>query len=219
MAKVPSAGAVKTRLQTVLSPEKCAGLAEAFLRDAIEKSQSICKNVILAYSPAADGSFLEEIAAPEIGLLEQKGDDLGKRMTNAFKTVFAENSPVLMIGTDSPTFPAAYLTQAFEALETHAEIVLGEAADGGFYLIGLKKPIPEIFDGIEWSTPQVFEQILKNIKSLEIAKLSFVPAHYDVDTPADFLRLKDEISGDESLQATAQHTFRWLSANGGISDR
>ncbi len=213
MAKVPVAGTVKTRLQSVLSPEKCAELAKAFLQDTIKKSQIVCKNIILAYSSARERSFPQELVSPEIVLIEQKGDDLGERMANAFEFAFRENSPVLMIGTDSPTFPAHYLEQAFAALETHAEIVLGKAADGGFYLIGLQKASPEIFDGVEWSTPLVFEQILKNIKSAKIENLNFIPEHYDVDTPEDFLMMKEEIFGDENLQKTTENTYRWLSVN------
>lgn len=213
MAKVPIAGAVKTRLGSVLSPEKCAALAEAFLLDTIKKSESVCKNIILAYASADGRNFPAEIIAPEIVLTQQKGDDLGARMTDAFETAFAQYSPVVMIGTDSPTFPAGYLEQAFAALETDSEIVLGKAADGGFYLIGLRKPSPEIFDNIEWSTPQVFEQILKNIESAGIEKLNFIPAHYDVDTPADLMKMKEEIYADENLQQTAQKTYQWLSVN------
>lgn len=214
MAKVPLAGTVKTRLQAVLSPEKCAALAEAFLRDALEKAQSVCKNVILAYSPASERTVLEEIAAPEIRLKEQKGDDLGARMNHAFETALAENSPVLMIGTDSPTFPANHLTEAFTALENGSEIVFGKSADGGFYLIGLRKPQPKIFDNIEWSTPQVFAQITAGIKKARIEKLYFVPAHYDIDTPDDFAALIDELRRDENARKTAEETCRWLTANG-----
>lgn len=213
MAKVPLAGTVKTRLRSVLSPEKCAELAEAFLRDAIKKSQTVCKNIILAYSPAAERSFLEEIVSPETVSIEQKGNNLGDRMANAFEFAFREYSPVLMIGTDSPTFPAAYLEQAFAALENDSEIVLGKASDGGFYLIGLQKSVPKIFDNIAWSSPLVFEQILKNIKGAGSEKLELIPEHYDVDTPADFALLRDEICGDENLQKTAENTYRWLIEN------
>jgi uncharacterized protein len=213
MAKVPLIGTVKTRLQSVLSPEKCAGLAAAFLRDTIKKAQTVCKNVILAYSPAGQRGFLDYIVSPEIILVEQKGANLGEKMSNAFEFALTENSPVVMLGTDSPTFPAGYLEQAFEALENDSEIVLGKSTDGGFYLIGLRKPVPKLFERIEWSTPRVFEQITGNIKNLGIEKLKLVPAHYDVDTPDDFLRMKNEIFGDENARKLAGKTYEWLSAN------
>ena len=213
MAKVPLAGTVKTRLETVLPPEKCSELAAAFLEDTIKKAETICKNIILAYSPAGQSNLLEDLISPEIALVEQTGANLGEKMFNAFESAFAENSAVLMIGTDSPTFPAGYLAEAFEALENDSEIVLGKSRDGGFYLIGLRNSVPKLFDEIDWSTPRVFEQITRNIKSLGIENLKLMPEHYDVDTTNDFLMMKDEIFGDETLQKLAPKTYEWLSTN------
>ena len=214
MAKVPVAGAVKTRLGSVLPPEKCAELAAAFLRDTLKKSETVCKNIILAYASAGGKNFPEEIVSPEIVLIEQAGDDLGARMANAFEYAFRENSIVLMIGTDSPTFPASYLAEAFAALENDSEIVLGKAADGGFYLIGLRRNLaPGIFENIEWSSARVFARILKNIERAKIEKLNLIPEHYDVDTPEDFARLQKEVSGNENLRKTASETYRWLKEN------
>jgi rSAM/selenodomain-associated transferase 1 len=213
MAKVPLAGTVKTRLHSMLSPEDCAALARAFLDDTIKKAETICKNIFLAYSPAGQSNLLEDLISPEISLIEQTGANLGEKMANAFEFAFRENAAVVMIGTDSPTFPAARLAEAFEALEKDSEIVLGKSTDGGFYLIGLRELLPKLFDRIEWSTPRVFEQITRNIKNSGIEKLKLLPEHYDVDTPPDFLMMKDEILGDEALQKLAAKTYRWLSAN------
>ncbi|HEY0427140.1 MAG TPA: TIGR04282 family arsenosugar biosynthesis glycosyltransferase [Pyrinomonadaceae bacterium] len=213
MAKVPVTGTVKTRLQPILSPEKCVGLAEAFLYDTIKKAKTVCENVILAYAPAGQKKILESIIPSEIVLIEQKGENLGERMANAFVFTFSEYSPVVMIGTDSPTFPAEYITEAFDALERDAEIVLGKAKDGGFYLIGLRTPIPNLFDEIAWSSSAVFEQITRNIKNLGIEKLKLIPEHYDVDTPNDFLVMKKEIFADSELQKVAEKTYRWLLQN------
>ncbi len=213
MAKVPRRGTVKTRLQSVLPAEKCSELAAAFLADTLEKSKTVCKNIILAYAPAGESELLEDKVSPEIILVEQKGENLGERMANAFKAAGSENSPVVMIGTDSPTFPADYISRAFEALEKDSEIVLGKSKDGGFYLIGLRAAISNLFDRIEWSTPLVFKQIASNIKNLGIGKLHLLPEHYDVDTPDDFLMLKDEITRDKNARATAEKTYRWLLEN------
>lgn len=215
MAKVPLAGTVKTRLASVLPPEKCAALAAAFLQDTLKKAETVCKNVILAYSPAGQSRLLEDLISSEITLVEQKGADLGEKMRNAFEFVFDENpdSAAVMIGTDSPTFPAAHLERALAALEDGAEIVLGKSKDGGFYLIGLRRPVPKLFDGIAWSSPLVFEQITGNVENCGIENLKLVPEHYDVDTPHDLLMMKDEIFGDESLQDLAEKTHRWLLEN------
>lgn len=212
MAKVPFPGTVKTRLQPILSPEKCAELAFAFLQDALKKAETVSKNVILAYSPAGQSDYFNGVVSPEITLVEQKGEDLGEKMSNAFNFAFKKDSDsaVVMIGTDSPTFPAGYISQAFEALEKDSSIVLGKSKDGGFYLIGLRKSVPKLFDRIAWSSPLVFAQITGNINKLGIEKSNLLPEHYDVDTPEDFLRMKNEILGDESLQKSAEKTFQWL---------
>lgn len=216
MAKVPSAGTVKTRLHTILPPEKCAELAAAFLHDTVKKSKTVCKNVILAYAPAGQGGRLENIATPEIILIEQQGANLGAKMAHAFAAAFRENSAVVMIGTDSPTFPADYLAQAFAALEKDSEIALGKSTDGGFYLIGLRKPGPQIFDDIRWSAPSVFEELTQNIRTAGIEHLKLLPEHYDVDTPDDFFVLKDEILGCRNARKIAPATCRWLLANSEI---
>ena len=213
MAKVPLAGTVKTRLQAILTAEKCAELSKAFLEDTLAKAQTVCRNIILAYAPAGEGELLEKMISPEIVLIEQTGASLGEKMERAFEYAFNQHSPVVMIGTDSPTFPARYLSEALEALEKTAEIVLGKSTDGGFYLIGLRKIIPNLFDRIAWSTPLVYEQLTSNLKNPGAENLYLLPEHYDVDTPADFQQLTEEIFGDENARRAARKTYGWLLAN------
>lgn len=214
MAKIPVAGEVKTRLQPLLSPEKCAELAAAFLRDTIVKTQSICKNIVLAYSPVTGRSVLEKISPPETNTVEQTGANLGEKMSNAFDFVFKRNSDsVVMIGTDSPTFPVEYIEQAFDFLEDGVKAVLGKSADGGFYLLGLRRSAPQIFKRVEWSSAKVYAQITANIGDFKT-----VPDWYDVDTPDDFTRLRDELENNVKARSFAPETFRWLSANQFIFD-
>lgn len=215
MAKVPLPGTVKTRLQPALSPEKSAELARAFLLDTVNKAESVCENIILAYSPAAEINLLKKILKSENTFLAQKGADLGEKMLNAFEFAFTRqtDSAVVMIGTDSPTFPARSIEQAFEYLETGAEIVLGKTADGGFYLIGLKKIFPSIFDRIAWSTRTVFTQLSRNLEKLKITKTKLVPTCFDVDTAHDLERLRKEISGNPNIQKIAPETYEWLLSN------
>jgi len=215
MAKVPTAGTVKTRLQPALSSEKCAELARAFLRDTVYKAESVCKNIILAYSPAAEIDLLKKILPFENTFLEQKGADLGEKMLNAFEFAFEceTDSAVVMIGTDSPVFPAEFIKTAFESLETGAEIVLGKTEDGGFYLIGLKKVLPDIFDQIEWSTASVFAELSRNLEKLKIGEPKLVPTCFDVDTAPDLRRLREELLQNKYLRKIAPETYQWLISN------
>ena len=220
MTKVPRAGNVKTRLQPLLAPAECATLAEAFLADAIDKTRVVCHSLIAAFAPASESNYFARFDCENLVLTEQRGADLGERMANAFEFAFLENSDanVVMTGTDSPTFPVQFVERAFEFLETDADAVLGKSEDGGFYLIGLgRKNRRRLFENIEWSSPRVYEQITRNVEQLKI-NLKLVPVWYDVDTPEDLRRLRDEILIDKTVQKIAPQTFRWLTRNSGVFD-
>lgn len=210
MAKVPTAGTVKTRLEPFLSPAQCASLARAFLRDAETKARSVCDRTILAFSPADQIEALKNITHSKNLLVKQTGENLGERMSDAFEFAFAHDSDaVVMIGTDSPTFPPEFIVEAFAALERDADIALGRSADGGFYLIGLGRSHPEIYENVCWSTASVFEQTAANAERLGL-RLFRLPDWYDVDTPEDFSTLQHEMLAEEKARRIAPETFRWL---------
>ncbi len=222
MAKVPRAGNVKTRLQPFLSPEECRTLAGAFLFDAIHKTRNICDELIIAFSPASDKSYFDTFEnRDDFILIEQKGADLGKRMANAFEFAVRADSDaaVVMIGTDSPTFPVEFVEQAFADLGTKAEIVLGKSDDGGFYLIGVKKIFPTLFDRIEWSSAKVFEQITANVENLKIGGLELISGWYDADTFEDLRRLRDEFLETKAARKNAPATYQWMTTNAEIFKR
>ncbi len=206
MAKVPIAGTVKTRLQPRLTAAQCADLAACFLRDTVSKANSLKNKLIIAYSPVEKRNILLEILPDEHNFIEQKGTNLGEKMFHAFEFAFSNNSDsVVMIGTDSPTFPTEFIRQTFENL-TKTDAVLGAAADGGFYLIGLRKLKKEIFENVEWSSPQTFEQTARKIEKANL-KLALLPVWYDVDTPEDLERLKKELTENPNI---APRTFEFL---------
>lgn len=214
MTKVPRAGNVKTRLQPFLSPEQCRRLAEAFLFDALDKVRNLCDRLIIAFAPATEKDYFAGLFFEHLFLIEQRGANLGEKMSNAFECAFRRNSDAsaLLIGTDSPTFPVEFIERAFTALESKAETVLGKSEDGGFYLIGLRKTTPRLFEYIQWSSPLVYEQTTRNIGQLKI-NLRLIPEWYDVDAPDDLRRLRDEILKDERVQKIAPRTFQWLIDN------
>ena len=118
MTKIPTAGNVKTRLQPFLTSEKCAELAECFLLDTVSKAKSLQNKLIIAYSPSEKRDDLQELVGNKQILVEQKGDNLGERMFNAFQFARSQNSDaVVMIGTDSPTFPPEFIERAYENLK------------------------------------------------------------------------------------------------------
>jgi uncharacterized protein len=217
MAKAPVAGAVKTRLQPHLSAEAASALAECFLEDTVNKARTIENQLlIVAYSPAGGREyFAERFKDQKIILTEQRGGDLGERMFSAFEFAFAQNleAEVVMLGTDSPTAPADFIEQAFEFLETNSDAVLGPTEDGGFYLIGLRKPADRrIFENVRWSSPKTFAQARENIMNLNW-HLRETPGWYDVDEPRDLERLRGEILHNRNARRRAPQTFEWIKKN------
>lgn len=210
MAKVPRPGAVKTRLEAVLSPELCADLALALLFDALAKSQRIGEEPIIAFFPPGDKALMTKLLGPEVRLVPQSGGTLGERMFSAFDFAFSNGADsVVMIGTDSPTFPADYIEQAFSFLETESDVVLGRTSDGGFYLVGLRRLDAGLFANVRWSSPNTFDDVYRNAADLNL-HLREVPAWYDIDEPQDLKRMIDELKFNSNARRRAAHVAEWL---------
>lgn len=211
MAKVPLAGNVKTRLEPFLSPAECAEFAGCLLRDTVKKAENSQNQLIIAYTPPENREFFDEFSNQNIQYVAQKGENLGERMFNAFRFAFLEKfDAVVMIGTDSPTFPADFIEQAFGFLETNSDAVLGKTEDGGFYLIGLRNAAKkEIFENVAWSSGKTFEEVRQNIKNLNL-HLRETPGWYDIDEENDLKRLKEEFLHNENAKRRAPHTFNWI---------
>lgn len=213
MAKAPRAGRVKTRLAPLLTPAESAELAARFFVDAASAARSLAPDLVVAYSPPDGRASLEPLleGRERARWLEQCDGDLGARLHAAFRHAATERfSPVVVIGTDSPTLPLSHLLAARDALaRREADLALGPTEDGGYYTVALRRPAPGLFDGVEWSTPRAFEQTARNAARLDLRTL-VLPAWYDVDTPADLLRLRDELFDDEDAQRRAPSTYEWL---------
>ena len=114
----------------------------------------------------------------------QVQDDLGVRMREALvQELDAGASATVLIGTDIPSLPVHHITQAFDLLRT-VDVVLGPSTDGGYYLVGVSKSTPEIFEDVEWSTPGVLAQTINRIQRAGNS-LGLVPPWFDVDTPEE----------------------------------
>ena len=124
-------------------------------------------------------------------LLPQTGEDLGSRMSHAFDAVFGMGyRRAILTGSDVPSLSASVYGEALKLLQDH-DLVLGPSMDGGYYLIGLTHPVPDLFTGIPWSTNQVFDLTMKKAHNLPL-KTAVLPSEHDLDTMADLQRLIDE---------------------------
>ncbi|HEY5931654.1 MAG TPA: TIGR04282 family arsenosugar biosynthesis glycosyltransferase [Nitrospira sp.] len=201
-AKAPIPGQVKTRLSPPLTPDEAATLHGSFVLDTLERTKIAAVNLklpldrYLACAPSATHVFFKIMEERQgVKLIDQVGDDLGARMNQAFQTLFAHGyRQILLIGTDVPTLPLAHFKQALTSLENH-DLVLGPALDGGYYLIGLKRPNPELFVDIPWSTDQVLRLTQEKAVMLGLASALLEPWR-DMDTLADLQALSEACTAE-----------------------
>ena len=185
-AKAPVAGHVKTRLCPPLTPDEAASLHGSLVLDLLDRCQSL-KGIdrILAGAPTREHPFFGAMKTRfKIPVWDQVGDDLGARMAHAFQS--ALGSPyhsVLIVGTDIPGITVSLITTAFKSLQDH-DIVLGPTVDGGYYLIGLRSPVPELFEHIPWSTDKVLSLTREKIRALDLS-VKILPRLRDLDTVED----------------------------------
>jgi len=208
VAKQPIPGQTKTRLCPPLSPGLSADLYECFLRDTLDVMRKVLNvHRVVCFLPDDARDYFYRLA-PEMDLTRQHGESLGERLDHLLTEALAGGSPrVVVMDSDSPTLPAEYITQAFDQL-TDSDVVLGPTQDGGYYLIGMKRPQPLLLRQVQMSTSHVLADTLALAQASNLV-VSLLPAWYDIDTIDDLLRLDSEINGS-SMNGSAPATRRWL---------
>jgi len=209
VAKRPAPGKTKTRLSPPLTPELASALYESFLFDTLDQMRQVAdSHHVIAYLDERD--YFKRIA-PDFELIPQEGEDLGERLDHAITFYLSRGyQRVVIMDSDSPTLPADYLSQAFSVLADRADVVLGPCDDGGYYLIGFKKPTPRLLREVHMSTPTVAEETIALAKE-ENLNLVTLPTWYDVDDVTSLSRLIKEIESHDS--ANAAHTRRFIFQN------
>jgi len=185
-------GRVKTRLIGDLTAAQAAALHAAFLEDLLDRLREGEFELRIAWALEPG----EEIPAGEWPGLRQEGSDLGERLYRALHDTGA--GAVAALGSDHPTLPLEIVHRAFEAIESGADVVLGPAEDGGYYLIALRAAAvtPRLFAEIAWSTDQVLAATLDRGRELGLT-VELLPAASDVDTPEDLRRLAERMAKDD----------------------
>ena len=214
MTKAPRAGQVKTRLVPPLTSDEAAQLNICFLRDtaaAIIKACGANARGVGVYTPIGAESAYTDIFPREFELLPPRGDGFGERLafatTDLFQCGFAS---VCLIDSDSPTVSTDLYAKAVTLLSQSGDrVVLGPSDDGGYYLIGLKRNHPEMFERIDWSTERVLEQTKERARELNL-EVSLLPAGYDVDDSITLSRLRDELLAHNPPPDIAPHTRKFL---------
>ena len=191
-AKWPGPGAVKTRLASARDADWAARVARAFLLDTLGRLAGVDAHRVLAFTPRESADQFATVCR-HFALLPQGEGDLGQRLAAFVARQFDEGArAVVVVGTDSPTLPVAHVERAFAELE-QADVVLGPACDGGYYLVGCGPHRPPLFEGIAWGTQRVLADTVAALADPRW-RLAVLPPWYDVDTPADWALLRGHLA-------------------------
>ncbi len=212
LTKWPESGRVKTRLAQRMGQAKAAQLYSQFVLDLADTLIALPCDTLCFYDPSVDAERFEQWLGPQHTYIAQQGHDLGQRMAAAFSWAFNQQyNRIIVIGTDSPDLPQAFLQQALDALNSY-DMTIGPSQDGGYYLIGFSKSgfRSNVFDDIAWSTCQVYQQTCDQITQTD-CRVHTLPGWYDVDTQADLRHL---INTHKDRPSSLPHTMAWLQKHG-----
>ncbi len=188
--RYPEPGKTKTRMIPALGEEGAATLQRQMTEDTLAKAkklQGFYPVSVEIHFAGGNQPLMQAWLGADVIYHHQSEGDLGKRMASAFERSFAAGmTSVVIIGTDCPDLNPQIMAEAFKFLETQ-DLVLGPAQDGGYYLIGLRRSIPELFVGINWGTSQVRQQTIEIADNLGLA-IAFEPMLNDIDRPEDLSR-------------------------------
>lgn len=203
----PEAGRAKTRLIPRLGADNAAALAHAFALDALAKARGTGLPLIIAGGASREvfpGGYFRGLARRfDAILLDQGEGSLGVRMRRAFEPFLTNGA--LLIGTDTPSLPLAALQRSLALLRRN-RIVFGPSLDGGYYALGLRGALPDVFSGIRWGGSRVLRD---SVARLQAAGTRFVlgPSWYDIDRWTDLLLLSEHLRRLRSNSCPATHAM------------
>lgn len=182
--KNPEKGKVKTRLASVVGDDRALRIYHFLLEKTRAAALGVACNRLLCYSDYIPDK--DEWSDADFHKTVQSSGDLGLRMAAAFRAAFLSGAQkVVIIGSDCPELDADLIRNAFDALDC-AEFVVGPACDGGYYLLGMKHFVPELFEGIPWSTSSVAEETLRLIRLIG-KEYRLLPRLSDIDEYDDWV--------------------------------
>jgi rSAM/selenodomain-associated transferase 1 len=227
VCKTPGVGGGKSRLRPVLGADRVAQLSACFIRDIAATLDALAPAVggsrIAIYSPAGSEDALRPLLPPHWRFFFQQAATIGEVLHASTSAFLAEGHDcALVVNADSPTLPGRVVEQAVAALrEPGDRVVFGPASDGGYYLIGLKRPHARLFEDIVWSTPSVLAHSRDRAREIGLPVL-LLPMWYDVDDAETLGVLQAELAGAPPsfappglLGAEPRHTRALLAAGSG----
>jgi hypothetical protein len=201
--RYPEAGKTKTRLVPLLGPEGAANLAKKMTEETVHVAKSFCKEsgaILEVRFVGSEVNKMKKWLGENIKFSIQPDGDLGEKMSSSFNEAIEKGAnKVIIIGSDCPDVDEKSLSEAFSALDND-DLVLGLAKDGGYYLIGLKTPQPELFQNIDWGTEKVLEQTVRAAATKRLS-VKFLETLSDIDLPEDLVQLRNQktIGSDKKI--------------------
>ena len=211
VAKAPASGQTKTRLGASIGLDAAAGFYACLLNDTLELMRATTNTQCgIAYTPQGREEFFESVA-PGFELVLQQGADLGARLNHVIGESFARGyERVAVLSCDTPLVNPRDVDHAFELLKDGYDAALGPCDDGGYYLLALREPHPELLLPIQMSTPRVVADTLVAARHARL-RVAQLPITQDIDVADDLARLRDQL---QHLPAqVARHTRQWLHQN------
>jgi uncharacterized protein len=191
LTKAPVPGRVKTRLAMMLGVDGATALHERFVTRTVEAAAEAATGPITLWaSPDETHPFFQALAQRiPLSFARQPDGDLGQRMHVA---IAQANGPTIVVGTDCPLMTATHLRDAAEVLRGGSDAVIYPADDGGYVLIGMRRPTPELFTNMPWSTEGVMLETRQRLRHLGLGWREPVQHLWDVDRPTDVMRMRRE---------------------------
>ena len=212
-ARAPIPGRVKTRLVAPggLTAAGAASLHRALVADLGHRLSAGPWELILMWALTADAEPPSDLAPAAVPWRLQEGRDLGERLYNGLRWAAVGADRVAAVGSDHPDLDSVRVEEAFEALDAGRDAVLGPAADGGYYLIALRRDAlhPRLFEGIAWGSPSVFATTLSRLSELGL-DTALLPEAHDLDTVADLARFRQRLERRAELRSLCPRTAEVL---------
>lgn len=189
-SRFPRPGQSKTRLISALGSQGAALLQQKMTEQLLVAAKDLQQRVagLQLELHMADANQEEMARWLDCPWQAQQGNDLGERMANSFHASFSRGfQPIMLSGADCPALNSAILGQALQALHNH-DAVLGPSLDGGYYLIGLQQPQPQLFQDISWGEAEVARQTQERLAASGL-RYQLLPELPDIDRPSDLCHL------------------------------
>lgn len=224
MSRIPVPGRTKTRLMTKMNGHECATFHLSCLIDICTVLASMEVKLYFYYTGGSPDFFKNEmldglkvlslneaevryLINNNFALYPQEGRDLGERLYNAACQVLKVHDRVIFTGSDIPDMTGSLFLDSLRSLD-HADVALGPASDGGYYLIGLKQAHRALFSDIPWGTPEVLGRTLKAAQQNGLS-VHLLPCKDDIDTWDDLVEYYHRASslGDEQISASSSFQY------------